>query len=54
MRVIHSKRKTEIKSLAEIQAENDAQAMEEARQASETRERLLAERNEHLKEELGG
>ena len=45
----NSKRKT----MAEIQAEIDAQAMEEARQAVETRKRLLAERDDHLKEELG-
>jgi hypothetical protein len=48
----HSK-KNEMKSLAEIEAETEAQAVEEARQASETRKRLLAERDEKLKEELG-
>ena len=41
------------KSQAEIESEIVAQAVEEARQAAETRKRLLAERDEELKEELG-
>lgn len=49
----NSKKNNEAKSQAEIEAEIVAQAVEEARQAAETRKRLLAERDEELKEELG-
>lgn len=46
-------KKNEMKSLEEIQAEIEAKTVEEARQATEQREKLLAERDEELKEELG-
>ena len=49
----NSKKQTEVKSLAEIEAEFEAQAVEEARQATETRMKLLAERDEQLKVDLG-
>ena len=49
----NSKKNNETKSQTEIEAEIVAQAVEEARQAAETRKRLLAERDEELKEELG-
>ena len=49
----NSKKQSETKSLAEIEAEIEAQAVEEARQATETRMRLLAERDEQLKVNLG-
>lgn len=45
-------KKNEMKSSAEIQAEIEAKAVEEARQATEQREKLLAERDVELKEEL--
>lgn len=48
----HANKKNEMKSLAEIEAEIVAQTVEETRQANETRKRLLAERDEKLKEEL--
>lgn len=46
-------KKNEIQSSAESQADIEAQAVEKARQASELRKKLLAERDEQLKEELG-
>ena len=49
----NSKKNNATKSQAEIEAEIVAQAVEEARQATETRKRLLAERDEQLKAELG-
>ena len=49
----NSKKNNEVKSQAEVEAEIVAQAVEEARQAAETRKRLLAERDEELKQDLG-
>ena len=49
----NSNNKNGTKSQAVTEAEIVAQAVEEARQAEETRKRLLAERDEQLKEKLG-
>ena len=49
----HKNNKSEEKTDAEYFLEIRAQAVEEARQAAELREKMLAERDEKLKEELG-